>query len=122
MRTIALVSGLYDISVGITLFFFRDLLQTVFGVPAAVPAIHVDLNAIFVTVIGIGYYLPYRDPDRHRGYLWLMGPVLKGAGATAFVLDYFLRGSTAGFLLFAISDGALALITLIGLIRSKPNA
>ena len=117
MRSIALISGIYDLSVGLTLFFFRGLLQTWFGVPAAVPPIHVDLNAVFVTAIGIGYYLPYRDPVRYRGYLWIMGPVLKGAGAAAFLLDYALRGSPASFLLFAASDGTLALVTLIGLMR-----
>lgn len=119
MRTIALVSGIYDLSVGITLFFFRDLFQSLLGMPAAVPPIHVDLNAIFVTVVGIGYWLPYRDPQRHRGYLWIMGPVLKGAGAAAFILDYALRGSSAAFLPFAASDGTLAIITLVALIRTS---
>lgn len=118
MRTIALVSGIYDLVVGLTLFLFRDLLQTWFGVPAAAPPIHVDLNAIFVTAIGIGYWLPYRDPDRYRGYMWVMGPLLKGAGAAAFLLDYALRGSPGSFLLFAASDGTLALVTLVGLVRT----
>ena len=122
MRTIALISGIYDLSVGLTLFFFRDLLQVWFGVPAAVPPIHVDLNAVFVTAIGIGYWLPYRDPDRYRGYLWVMGPLLKGAGAAAFLLDYALRGSSASFLLFAASDGTLALVTLIGLVRTAAKS
>lgn len=119
MRTIALVSGIYDLSVGLTLFLFRGVLQTWFGVPAAVPPIHVDLNAVFATVIGIGYLLPYRDPDRYRGYLWVMGPLLKGAGAAAFILDYLLRGSPASFLLFAASDGTLALVTLVALLRTR---
>ena len=44
-----------------------------------------------------------------------MGPFLKGAGAAAFLLDYFLRGSPSSFLLFAASDGTLALITLYAL-------
>jgi hypothetical protein len=122
VRTIALISGIYDLSVGLTLFLFRDVLQTWFGVPAAAPPIHVDLNAVFVTAIGIGYLLPYRDPDRYRGYLWLMGPILKGAGAAAFVLDYLLRGSPASFLLFAASDGTLALVTLVGLLRTRGRA
>jgi hypothetical protein len=41
-----------------------------------------------------------------------MGPFLKGAGALTFVLDYLYRGSPNSFLLFAASDGALALLTL----------
>ena len=58
---------------------------------------------------------------RYRAYLWLMGPVLKGAGAAAFLLDYFLNGSPKAFLLFAASDGALAIWTLIALITSSPD-
>ena len=56
--------------------------------------------------------MPWRDPARHRGYMWVMGPLLKGAGAAAFLLDYAFRGSPASFLLFAASDGTLALLTL----------
>ena len=41
----------------------------------------------------------------------------KGAGAAAFLLDYAFRGSPASFLLFAGSDGLLALVTLVVLMR-----
>jgi hypothetical protein len=51
-----------------------------------------------------------------------MGPLLKGAGAAAFLLDYALRGSPASFLLFAASDGTLALVTLIGLVRTAAKS
>ena len=121
MQTIALISMIYDLSVGLLLTVFRDQLTTVFGVPAAVPPIHVDLNAVFVTAVGIGYWLPYRDPVRYRGYLWVMGPVLKGAGAATFVLDYLMRSSPVSMLLFAASDGALALTTLIVLLKNRPH-
>jgi hypothetical protein len=47
-----------------------------------------------------------------------MGPFLKGAGATAFLVDYFLRGSPRSFLLFAASDGLLAAVTLYALMAS----
>ena len=119
LRTVAAISLVYDIGVGLTLLFFRDLLQLWFGVPAAQPPIHVDLNAIFVTSVGVGYLLPYRDPVRYRAYMWIFGVALKTAGAVAFVLDYLLRGSPASFLLFAASDGALAAITLAALLRSR---
>jgi hypothetical protein len=48
-----------------------------------------------------------------------MGPVLKGAGAVTFLLDWQLRGSPASFLLFAASDGILAGITLWGLLATR---
>ena len=52
-----------------------------------------------------------------------MGPLLKGAGAAAFVLDYVVRHSPRSFLLFAVSDGTLALLTLAALLTSTaPDA
>ena len=121
LRAVALVSGIYDITVGVSLTLGRPLLMSLFELPAPVPPIHADLNALFVTTVGIGYYWPYRDPDRHRWYLWLMGPVLKGAGAATFVLDHLLRGSPASFLLFAACDGVLALVTLYALLSRAPS-
>ena len=119
LRGVAAVSLVYDIGVGVTLFLFRELLQVWFGVAAPQPPIHVDLNAIFVTSVGVGYLLPLRDPIRYRAYLWIFGVALKSAGAVAFVLDYVLRGSPPAFLLFALSDGTLAAVTLAALLRTK---
>jgi len=58
--------------------------------------------------------IPYREPDSFGGrtYLWVMGPILKGIGALVFIADYVVRHSPASFLLFAVSDGAMALLTL----------
>ena len=93
-------------------------MAAVFGVAPPVPPIFGDLNGIFLIAIGVGYWFPYRDPARYRAYLWVMGPLLKGAGALAFVLDYLFRASPSSFLLFAASDGTLALVTLVALARS----
>ena len=112
LSTVAAISGLYDTVVGALLLFAPDLLASWFGVPPANPRIFSDLNALFLIAIGVGYSLPWREPDRYRGYMWVMGPLLKGAGAAAFILDYLHRGSPAMFLLFAASDGTLALLTL----------
>ena len=43
--------------------------------------------------------------------MWVVGGVLKTAGAAAFALDYFVRGSPAAFLIFAASDAAVAALT-----------
>lgn len=120
LRAIAAISGLYDFLVGAFLLLAAGRTATFFGVPPANPPIFSDLNAIFLMAVGIGYALPWRDPERYRGYLWVMGPVLKGAGAAAFLLDYFFRGSPRSFLLFAASDGVLALLTLLAL-RAAPG-
>ena len=119
VATVALISGLYDAVVGAFLLFIPGTVAALFGVPPASPRIFSDLNGLFLLAVGAGYILPWREPQRYRGYMWVMGPLLKGAGALVFLIDYFLRGSPASFLLFAASDGTLALLTLYALARSR---
>jgi hypothetical protein len=121
LRPIAAVSGVYDILLGVGLLCARPVLMQVFGLPAPEPPIHADLNGLFALAIGAGYVLPYRDPERYRGYLWVMGPALKGLGAAWFVGDVLLRGSPPGFLLFAACDGALAAVTAWALVATRPK-
>ena len=118
LRTVAAISGLYDTVVGALLLFASGWFARQFGVAPASPPIFSDLNALFLICIGAVYSLPWRDPERYRGYLWVMGPVLKGAGAAAFVLDYLFRGSPASFLLFAAGDGLIGAMTLYALLRT----
>ena len=117
--TIAAISGVYDAAVGLFLLLAADRFAALFGVAPAQPPIFSDLNGLFLLAVGIGYYWPYRDPCGARWYLWLMGPGLKGAGALAFLLDYFFRHSPASFLLFAASDATLAVLTLAALWRKQ---
>ena len=119
-RTIAAVSGVYDALVGVVMLAGRPLLAQLFSVSLPTPPIHADLNGLFLLSIAAGYLIPYRDPRSSggRAYLWIMGPLLKGAGAAAFVIDYIVRQSPRSFLLFALSDGTLALLTLAALVTS----
>jgi hypothetical protein len=114
LRVVAAVSGIYDAVVGVVMLTGRPLLARLIDVPLPEPPIHADLNGLFLLAVAAGYLIPYRAPQSSSGrmYLWVMGPVLKGAGALAFVLDYVVRHSPRSFLLFAASDGALALVTL----------
>ncbi len=118
LSLVAAVSGLYDTVVGALLLLAPGLVASFFGVPPASPRIFSDLNGLFLIAVGIGYTMPWRDPERHRGYLWVMGPLLKGAGAAIFIFDYLMRGSPPSFLLFAASDGILAILTLWALVRT----
>ena len=120
-RTIAAVSGVYDGFVGVVMLAGRPLLAQLFGVALPAPPIHADLNGIFLLSIAIGYLIPYREPASPggRAYLWIMGPLLKGTGAVLFVLDYLVRQSPPSFLLFALSDGTIALLTLAALLTSS---
>lgn len=119
LSLIAAISGLYDLAVGALLLLAGRHLAAIFGVPPANPPIFSDLNGLFLIAVGTGYVLPFRDPERYRGYLWVMGPLLKGGGAALFIFDYLYRGSPASFLLFAASDGALAMITALALLRAR---
>jgi hypothetical protein len=118
-RVLAAVSGIYDAIVGVTMLAGRPLLSRLFAVALPQPPIHADLNGIFLVAVSAGYLIPYREPDSASGraYLWTMGPLLKGAGALTFVIDYYVRHSPPAFLLFAASDGTLALLTLWALLR-----
>ena len=117
----AAVSGIYDALVGVVMLAGRPLLAQLFSVSLPTPPIHADLNGLFLLSIAAGYLIPYRDPGSSSGraYLWIMGPLLKGAGAAAFVLDHAVRQSPPSFLLFALSDGTLALLTLAALVTSS---
>jgi hypothetical protein len=121
LRRVALLSLFYDGAVGAVLLVAPSLLARWFGVDPPTPRIFSDLNALFLLAIAAGYWLPWRDPVAGRWYMWVMGPGLKGAGAAAFVLDYVVRHSPRSFLLFAASDGALALLTLAALLASRES-
>jgi hypothetical protein len=122
LSTVAAISGLYDLFVGAFLLFFADHLAWLFGVAPASPRIFSDLNALFLLAVGAGYYLPWREPDKYRGYMWVMGPALKGAGAAAFLLDYAFRGSPRSFLFFAACDALVGGLTLLALFKSRPGS
>jgi hypothetical protein len=119
LSIVAGISGLYDFIVGALLLCAPGLLAATFGVPPATPRIFSDLNGLFLLAVGAGYYFPWREPERYRGYMWVMGPLLKGGGAALFIVDYLYRGSPASFLLFAASDGTLALLTLYALLARE---
>jgi hypothetical protein len=123
LQIVAAVSGIYDALVGVTMLAGRPLLAQLFAVRLPDPPIHADLNGVFLLAIAAGYLIPYRDPESSggRAYLWVMGPMLKGAGALAFVIDHYVRHSPRSFLLFAMSDGTLALITLWALATSSTS-
>ena len=91
LRFVALVSGLYDLLVGIALLVAAPTMARLFGVAPLTPAVFGDTNALFLIVVGLGYWKPWRDPELHRWYLWLMGPILKGAGAAVFVRDVWFK-------------------------------
>jgi len=117
LRTLALVSGFYDLALAVPMLLVAPQLAAMMGAPPPVPLINAQLNGVFTLTLAAGYFWAARDVDARRGYLWVAGVLAKGLGASLFVLDHFQHGSPASFLLFAVTDGTLAVLTAILLRR-----
>jgi hypothetical protein len=111
LRALTIVSGLYDLSLGITMLFFARQTAVFFGAPAPVPLLNAELNGLFATALALGYFWAAGDLQARRGYLWSAGVFAKGCGAVLFVLDHLRGGSPDSFLVFAVTDGTLAILT-----------
>jgi len=118
LRTLALVSGFYDLALAVPMLLVAPQLAAMMGAPPPVPLINAQLNGVFTLALAAGYFWAARDVDARRGYLWVAGVLAKGLGAALFVLDHFQHGSPSSFLLFAVTDGSLAVLTAILLRRS----
>lgn len=117
LSVVAGISLVYDVGIGLLLLAATDSIASWFGAPLPDPILFAKLNGLFLIAVGLGYLQPLRDPGRHRGYMWLFGVFLKSAGAVAFVVDFYVNNSPRSFLLFAASDGTVALVTLVALLR-----
>jgi hypothetical protein len=118
LRTLALVSGVYDLALALPMLLVAPQLAAAMGAPPPVPLINAQLNGVFTLALAAGYFWAAGDAFGRRGYLWVAGVLAKGLGAALFVLDHFQHGSPASFLLFAVTDGTLAVLTLILLRRA----
>ena len=118
---VAGISLVYDLAIGLALLAAPDRFASLFGVVVPEPRLFVTLTGIFLVCVGLGYAQPMRDPDRHHAYLWIFGPLLKGAGAAVFLWEHLANGAPASYLLFAATDGALAVATVWALTMNRSN-
>ena len=114
---VAGISLVYDLAIGLALLAATDRFASLFGVVVPEPRIFVTLTGIFLVCVGLGYAQPMRDPQRHRAYLWIFGPLLKGAGALVFIWEHVVNNAPGSYLLFASTDGVLAIATLAALLK-----
>jgi hypothetical protein len=117
LRALAILSGSYDLLLALPLLLAPEATARLFGAPPPVPVLNAELNGVFTLTLAAGYFWAARAIEARRGYLWSAGVLAKLLGASIFVLDHFLRGSPSAFLLFAVSDGSLGLLTLALLMR-----
>ena len=117
LRALALVSGVYDLVLAVPLLLAAPAMARAFGAAAPEPLVNAQLNGVFTLSLAVGYFWAAADVEARRGYLWIAGVLAKGLGCALFLADHFLHGSPAPFLLFAASDGTLALLTALLLWR-----
>jgi hypothetical protein len=122
LSVVAGVSLVYDLSAGLMLLAATDRLASWFGVTVPDPVLFAKLNGLFLVAVGLGYLQPLRQPGAHRAYMWVFGVLLKAGGAGVFLADHYLNGSPGSFLLFAVSDGTLAVATLVALVATRRTA
>jgi hypothetical protein len=119
LRALAWVSGVYDLLLALPMLFAARETARLFGAPDPVPVVNAQLNGVFTLSLAVGYFWAAAAPEERRGYFWVAGVLAKSVGATLFVIDHFTNGSPTSFLLFATTDGALALVTLGLLLRRR---
>jgi hypothetical protein len=118
LRLLAIVSGVYDLCLALPMLCAAPLVARLFGAPAPVPLVNAQLNGLFTLALAVGYFWAASAPSERRGYLWIAGVLAKGGGALLFVVDHVTQRSPLAFLLFAGTDGTLALVTLVLLLRA----
>jgi hypothetical protein len=121
-RQLSVVAGIsfaYDLVIGLALLVATDRFAALFGVPVPEPRLFVTICGLLLVCVGLGYLQPMRAPENHRAYLWIFGPVLKGLGAAVFIAEHLWNAGPQSYLLFAATDGTLALVTLALLLASR---
>jgi hypothetical protein len=121
LKALAVVSGVYDLALALPMLAVPVTMARLFGAPDPVPVLNAQLNGVFTLALAAGYFWAAGDTKARRGYLWVAGVLAKGLGAALFVADHWLRGSPSSFLLFAATDGTLAMVTAVALVRSEPR-
>jgi hypothetical protein len=115
LRTLALVSAVYDLLLAAGMLFAAPFVAQLMGAAPPVPLLNAQLNGLFTLSLGVGYFWALRDDATLRGYLWIFNVLAKGLGAIIILIDQFTQGSPRTFLALVATDGTLALLTFLAL-------
>ena len=116
LKTLAMLGGVYDLALALPMMALPFETARLFGAPPPTPVLNAQLNGLFTMTLALGYFWCAGDVGARRGYLWVAGVFVKLAGALLFVGDHVLRGSPMAFLLFALTDGSIGLVTMWALL------
>jgi hypothetical protein len=111
-----LVMGLYNIAVGVLVFFLYERVFILFGLraytPERPPAIQIP--CLFLVVFGIGYALAYRDLVRNRVTLFI--GALQNAAVTGAVVYYHISAPKLVHPVYYLPAGLSALFAIFFLV------
>ena len=119
-RLLFLVAAIYDIALGLAFMVAGETVLDAIGMVLPPHIAYIQLAAVFVTVQGISYLFPARDPLANRSIVWV-GVVYKAgyAGLAAWYLALGILPSTF-FVPWAIADLVFLVAFLWFLVRSRP--
>jgi hypothetical protein len=104
-RVILRIGAVYDAGFGVPLFFIPAMLTALLRVPMpdGPSAIWIQLDGIFLMVVGAIYWIMSQNPSRYLGIVLVI--LLGKAGSIAFYLyNVFALGASKSFILFAALD------------------
>jgi hypothetical protein len=119
IRPYLLILALYDIVLGILYLIAFPAMFAAFHVTLPNHPAYVQFGAAYVVIIGIGFWLAARAPERNRDILKL--GVLTKIAYAGIVLGYWIRGMMPGMWIpFAWIDLAMA-VGLVAALRAIPE-
>ena len=103
-RPLLLLSAVYDGLIGLAFLFLAGPLFHILGIEPAADPVYIQLAAGLIAIIGLGFFLAWRDP-LVNGDLVLLGAVFK-AFYILLALSAYVRGAAPHpvFLVFAVAD------------------
>lgn len=118
IRPLFVVAGLYDLILGLGYLFTYQALYRHFGVMLPNHPAYVQLNALFVTIFGIGFLLVAGAPERNRDIIRL-GILLKLAYSGIVLTYYFMGNMPSMWMIWAICD-LLFVVAFVAALRVLP--
>jgi hypothetical protein len=119
LKAMAIAGGVYDLALALPMLMAPEWAARLFGAPPPIPVINAQLNGLFTLTLAVGFFWCAGNVNARRGYLWIAGVFVKLAGSALFVVDHVLRGSPSSFLLFAVTDATIGLLTFAALVSSS---
>lgn len=119
IRPLFVVAALYDVILGVVYFFGYEALYWQARVTLPNHPGYIQLNALFVTIAGVGFWFVSRAPERNRDLI-KMGVLFKAAYA-GVIFFYLYRGNMPTMWLpYAICD-TLFLVAFLLALRALPR-